>query len=255
MKSYKINIGIIAIGSILAYLMIWNASRIVSPLHLPSHSLMKSFVKDLLVLIPVVGTLLVLHKSKSIITSLGLDSSILKGLAYSFVFTLPLCFGFAIFGKYNSEITLSAIVRQCVLAALFEEIVFRGFMFGQLFRYSKVGFFWAAFFPAILFGLGHIYQGHDIISSLAAFGITFIGALYFSWIYVEWNFNLWMPICLHFFMNLSWQLFIIDGTEVASGGLISNILRTSSIALAIAMTLVHRKREKSKIFNYPIWTI
>ena len=130
--------------------MIWNASRIVSPLHLPSHSLMKSFVKDLLVLIPVVGTLLVLHKSKSIITSLGLDSSILKGLAYSFVFTLPLCFGFAIFGKYNSEITLSVIVRQCVLAALFEEIVFRGFMFGQLFRYSKVGFFWAAFFPAIL---------------------------------------------------------------------------------------------------------
>lgn len=255
MKSSKINIVIIVIGTILVYLLIWNASRIVSPLHLPSHSLLKSFVKNCLVLIPVVCTLLVLHKPKSIINSLGLNGSILKGLAYTFVFTLPLFIGFSILGKFNSEITLSVILRKCVLAAIFEEIIFRGFMFGQLFRYSKVGFFWAALLPAILFGLGHIYQGHDIISTLAAFGITFIGALYFSWIYVEWNFNLWMPICLHFFMNLSWQLFIMDGTEVAAGSLIPNILRISSIALAIVLTLVHRKREKDRIFNYSIWTL
>lgn len=255
MKSKKINIVIIAIGSILVYLMIWNASRIISPLHLPSHSLLKSFVKNCMVLIPVVCTLMVLHKPKSIIKSVGLDSSIMTGLVCSFVFTLPLFIGFSILGKFNSEITLSVILHKCVLAAMFEEIVFRGFMFGQLFRYSKVGFFWAAFFPAVLFGLGHIYQGYDIISTLAAFGITFIGALYFSWMYVEWNFNLWVPICLHFFMNLSWQLFIMDGTEVAAGGLISNILRVLSIALAIALTVVFRKREKSRIFNYPIWTI
>ena len=113
-----------------------------------------------MVLIPVVCTLFVLHKPQSIIKSVGLNGSILKGLAYTFVFTLPLFIGFSILGKFNSEITLSVILHKCVLAAIFEEIVFRGFMFGQLFRYSKVGFFWSALFPAILFGLGHIYQGH-----------------------------------------------------------------------------------------------
>ena len=35
------------------------------------------------------------------------------------------------------------------------------------------------------FGSVHLYQGHDAISALAAFGITFLGAIYFSWMYVE----------------------------------------------------------------------
>ena len=64
--------------------------------------------------------------------------------------------------------------------------MFRAFMFGLLFRYAKTGFFWAVILPALYFGSVHLYQGHDVLSALAAFGVTFIGALYFSWMYVEY---------------------------------------------------------------------
>lgn len=72
-----------------------------------------------------------------------------------------------------------------VFAALFEEIIFRGFLFGMLFRYLKIGFVLAALIPSLLFGSIHLYQGADLISALIVFAVTFIGALYFSWMYVE----------------------------------------------------------------------
>lgn len=131
--------------------------------------------------------------------------------------------------------------------------MFRAFMFGLLFRYAKIGFFWAVILPALLFGSLHLYQGHDVISSLAAFAVTFIGAVYFSWMYVEWNFNLWVPIGLHMLMNGAWVIFSMEGTEVAAGGLISNIARVLSILLAIGLTVWYKRRNETKVFNYPVW--
>ena len=81
-----------------------------------------------------------------------------------------------------------------------------------------------------------------LISSLMAFGVTFLGGLYFSWIYVKWNFNLWCPIGMHFFMNLSWQLFVVEGNSVAAGGIISNVFRILSVALAVIITNIYQKR-------------
>ena len=127
-----------------------------------------------------------------------------------------------------------------------EEFMFRAFMFGLLFRYAKTGFFWSVILPALLFGSLHLYQGHDMVSSLAAFGVTFIGAVYFSWMYVEWNFNLWVPIGLHMLMNGAWIIFSLEGTEVAAGGLISNIARVISILLAVGLTIWHKKRTKPR---------
>ncbi|WP_296114104.1 CPBP family intramembrane glutamic endopeptidase [uncultured Alistipes sp.] len=122
-----------------------------------------------------------------------------------------------------------------------------------LFETLPTGFFWAVILPALYFGSVHLYQGHDLLSALAAFGVTFIGALYFSWMYVEWNFNLWIPAGLHILMNGAWHVFTMEGTEVAAGGLISNTARIISIALAIALTVHHHKRKGEKVFDYPIW--
>lgn len=96
----------------------------------------------------------------------------------------------------------------------------------------------------------YIYQGHDFISSIAALGVTFLGALYFSWMYAAWNFNLWVSICLHLLMNAAWVIFVVTGTEVAAGGLISNIVRIISIALAIAITIYYHKKNGEKMFYH-----
>lgn len=71
--------------------------------------------------------------------------------------------------------------------------------------------------------------------------------------YVEWNFNLWVPVGLHILMNGAWVIFTMDGTEVAAGGLISNIVRVTSILLAITITVWYKKRNDTKIFKYPVW--
>lgn len=109
-------------------------------------------------------------------------------------------------------------------------------------------------FPSVLFGLGHIYQGHDIVSSLAAFGVTFIGSVYFCWMYAAWKFNLWVPIWLHILMNAAWVIFNVTGTEDAVGGLSSNLVRVVSIVLAIAITIYFHKKKRVETFDYPIWS-
>lgn len=252
MKSRYYNLSLIIVGAVLVYWLFWHSSSLVAPLHLPNIAAVKFLARWGLSIIPMILVLFLLHKPREIIHALGLDGSLAKGLGWAFACTLPLFVGFSVCGDLNTEITFREIIHKAVLAAFFEELVFRGFVFGQLFRYGKIGFLWAALAPAILFGILHIYQGHDLLSSLMAFGVTFLGALYFSWIYVEWNFNLWFPIGLHFFMNLSWMLFVVEGTEGAAGGLISNIFRIVSIILVIYLTIRSKRKSGSKVFDYPV---
>lgn len=118
---------------------------------------------------------------------LGLESNFAKGFLVAIISVLPLYIVFPIIGTINPDLTFSLLVRKSLLPGFIEELLCRAFMFGLFFRYAKIGFFWATLFPAALFGLAHTYQGHDMISSLAAFGVTFIGAVYFSWMYAEWE--------------------------------------------------------------------
>ena len=254
-KSKWATLLLIILGCVLVFWVQWNASEWLAPLHLQSRSLGQYILKWLLTFIPVIIILLILHRPSAIIESLGLKGSILKGVSFGFLFTTPLYIGFAIIGKFNSELTFIYVLQWCLLAALIEEILFRGFLFGQLFRVGKFGFFWAALLPAVFFGMFHIYQGHDFLSSLAAFGVTMVGSFFFSWMYVAWNFNLWVPIFLHFFMNLAWALFVVEGTENAAGGLISNILRVVCVVFAIVFTVLYDRKRNKEALNIPVFKI
>ncbi len=240
------------VASILIILIWKNVNIVPDALNIPSTSLGYRLIGDLICILASLAFTAVVVKPKHVFSLLGLDKNILKGFGIAFLCVIPLFIGFLIFGSFNTDITFSVILKKCILAGFKEEVIFRAFMFGLLFRYAKTGFIWAVILPALYFGMAHLYQGHDIISALAAFGITFLGAIYFSWMYVEWNFNLWLPIGLHTLMNASWVLFYMEGTEVAAGGLLSNIIRLTSILLAIIITIWHKKRNHTQIFKYPI---
>ena len=235
---------IILIAAMLVILLYYYAKVFVNQFHLPA--IPASLLKHLIICVPVAAALLLLHRPKEMFRSLGLDGNFSIGMGFALISTLPLLLVFPIIGTFNDALTLSKLIPSTVFVAFFEELIFRGFVFGQLYRYGKIGFGWAVLIPSLLFGSLHLYQGHDPLSSLAAFGVTFIGALYFSWIYVKWDFNLWCPIGLHFFMNLSWQLFIVEGNSVAAGGLVSNILRILSIVVAIILTNVYLRRKAAR---------
>mgnify|MGYP003483250560 FL=1 len=72
-----------------------------------------------------------------------------------------------------------------------------------------------------------------------------MGAILFAWLYVEWDYNLWVPIFLHSLMNLSWHIFEMD--ETALGGAIPNILRGLTIFLAIVLTIIYKKRQNQEL--------
>lgn len=250
-KSTKILYSIVA--SIIIALLWNNAWKITSLLDIVSGSLLNKVVRDIIVIIPVFILTAVVIKSKEILSFLGLNRNIIKGLGIALLCVTPLYIIFPFFGGINSDLTLSLLLQKSILPGFKEEFICRAFMFGLLFRYAKTGFSWAVILPALYFGSMHLYQGHDALSALAAFGVTFIGALYFSWMYVEWNYNLWVPIGLHMLMNGAWVIFSMEGTEVAAGGLISNVARVISILFAIGLTIWYKRKNETRVFNYPVW--
>ena len=98
------------------------------------------FLTYLLVGIPIFLGTLVMHKGKIFAESLGLDQSIFRGFLFALLCTAPMFIGFAIVFDFNAGISWNRILIAGVAAGVFEELYFRGFLFGQLFRYTRLGF-------------------------------------------------------------------------------------------------------------------
>ena len=145
-----------------------------------------------------------------------------------------------IFGHF--EFTWNNLLRKAVFPGFFEELLFRGFFFGILYRYCKWNFVAAALVAAVIFMLGHAYQATDTLSLVLVFGVTALGSVLFSWLYKEWNFNLWVPIALHIGMDFVWSLMPIDGVENSVGNIAANVGRIITIVAAIVITIVYKKR-------------
>lgn len=251
-KTLRIIYSLIA-GVVISEVVWANAWKVTALLDIQSGSVLNKLLRDLIVILSVMLLTSVVIKPKEIFQFLGLNGNVLKGFGIALICVAPIYAGFMLMGDYNSDTPFSILLKKCVMPGIKEELVFRAFMFGLLFRYAKTGFFWAVMLPALYFGSYHLYQGHDVVSSIAAFGVTFLGAIYFSWVYVEWDYNIWVPAGLHILMNGAWVLFTMEGTDVAAGGLISNILRVVSILLAVSLTMWYKNRNDTKVFKYPVW--
>ena len=193
-----------------------------------------------------IGTI-ILHKFNRFRASLGLNGSLPTALLFGLACTLPMFVGYSLAMPFNSSLSLNTIMISVISAAFFEELYFRSFLFGQLYRYTPWGFLPAVLLGAIIFGIVHLYQGNGWGEVLGVFLITFFGGILFAWVYAEWHFNIWIPIFLHLLMNLSWEMF--DVSESALGGWYANICRALTIALIIFGTIYYKrgKREPMEI--------
>lgn len=183
-----------------------------------------------------------LFGSRKVLFSLGLNKGFSMGMGYGLAFTAPMFLGYAIIGEFRTDFTLYALFTTFVGAAM-EEVLYRGFLFGQLFRFAKWKFVPAVLLNALIFGAAHLYQGSGIGDTAGIFLVTLVGGCWFAWLYVNWDYNLWIAIGLHFFMNLSWSLFSIDDT--ALGGWGANLFRIMTITLSIVFTILIKKRQDS----------
>jgi membrane protease YdiL (CAAX protease family) len=153
--------------------------------------------------------------------------------------------GFSFIFDFNTDISINTLLISVLSAGFFEELFFRGFLFGLIFRKTKLGFIPSVFFGAVYFGLLHLYQSTELAESIGIFLITFLGGIIFAWVYTEWKFNIWIPIFLHMLMNLSWELFSVS--ENALGSLYSNIFRFATIGLIIGLTVALKRQNGLKL--------
>lgn len=190
------------------------------------------------------GTLLISRRS-GFFESLGLNKSIVKGFLFALICTLPMYIGFSLVFDFNPKISLDTFLISVISAGFFEELFFRGFLFGLPFSKAKLGFILSVLFGALYFGSLHLYQSTELNELLGIFLITFLGGILFAWVYAEWNFNIWVPVFLHMLMNLAWEIFSVS--ENALGGIYSNIFRFLTVALVILLTIMYKKRKGIKL--------
>ena len=170
---------------------------------------------------------------RNVLHELGLKVGLIAGLKWGFVITLPMLIGYAaVSSEFNFGI--ADLIAYSVLAAFAEEVLFRGFLFGQLSRYANWKLWMGALAEASIFGVVHLYQANNIMNAVGIFAITFAGGLLFGWLYIRWNYNLWLPIVLHMLMNAYWSVF--DMGKNALGGTYGNVFRAAAVVLAVIVT-------------------
>jgi len=166
---------------------------------------------------------------------LGLNAPIKRGLVFAFIATLPMLIAFAFTSTINPNMSVLTIGVGCVVAPFAEEVLYRSFLFRQLYRRARLGFWAAALLPSVLFALGHLYQSSDVWELAGILVITGLGGLLFCWVFLRWQDNTWAIFGLHSLMNLWWEIFAVDNT--ALGGWVANIARAVTVILAVLLTL------------------
>lgn len=199
-----------------------------------AYSLMKHLLSCIIPLI----TVAIVCKGKNILECWGLRRHFLEGWAVGLLCCIPMLVCNLIAG--HVEFGWDKLFLGAVFAGLFEELIYRGFLFGVLHRYCGWRFIWAALPAAVLFTLGHFYQSHDFVSGLQVFCVTALGSLFFSWLYMVWDNNLWVPISFHIMMNGIWVLIPIADATSSVGSITANIGRLQTVALAVTLTVFTR---------------
>ncbi|MEO0734059.1 MAG: CPBP family intramembrane glutamic endopeptidase, partial [Bacteroidota bacterium] len=197
-------------------------------------------------LIPVLGTA-GLYGWRRLPTELGINRGFSRGLLTAFLATLPMLLGYAWVSGGAWTLTTDSFLYGCVQAAVAEEILFRAFLFGLLYRKAGWGLIPATLVDGLVFGAVHLYQGDTVLEAVAVFAVTGAGAVWFSWLFKEWGWNLWLVIFLHFLMNFYWSGFQM--ADNAAGGLWANVFRAATIFLTVVATL----KPTSRIGRFLRW--
>ncbi|MEM9233711.1 MAG: CPBP family intramembrane glutamic endopeptidase [Pseudomonadota bacterium] len=183
---------------------------------------------------------------------LGLDRSPLTGLFAAGVITSILPIIYITMTPFRlPEEPMRQILQYAVLPGIGEEALYRAFLFGMLFRFAGWGFLPAALLGAFIFGVGHLSQGGDPMEAAGIFAITASGAVWFAWLYTEWNYNIWVPIGFHLLMNFWWLFF--DISDTAAGPAYANAARLAVILISVVVTIIVTRRRGGRIVTGRRW--
>jgi membrane protease YdiL (CAAX protease family) len=185
------------------------------------------------ILLPIVIMTLIDGHSSRIIGELGLSKNPLPAILFALIATSPALIGFALKAQINPALKSADIVWGGLFFPFVEETFFRGFLFGQLYQRAQWGFWPAALTPAVVFAAAHFYQSQDPAEIAGILAITGLGAVVFSFVFMQWGANIWAPFACHAALNILWTVFAVDDT--ALGDYYANAVRAASIVLALGL--------------------
>ncbi|MFW6027250.1 MAG: CPBP family intramembrane glutamic endopeptidase [bacterium] len=168
---------------------------------------------------------------KGVLETLGLTRSPLPGFAAALAMVLPLYVVFA-FSYRIAAIAPLEVLFIAILSPFGEELAFRGFAFAFLRRIAGWGFWPAALAPAVVFGIGHVFQAADAIGLIVNLLLIGLGSILFAWLFEKWS-GLWAPFALHALMNLHWTVFAVG----EDAGILPYVMQGVTVALAVLLTV------------------
>lgn len=183
------------------------------------------------------------YTSKTWPESLGFNRTVMKPFFGSVIAVMPMLIGFYVINGINVSLSFREIFWMSIWAGINEEIVYRAFIVGILVRYANWPFLLAAILSGILFGMGHLYQAATLTQGIGIFLFTTAVGVGFAAFFKYWNWNIWFPLFLHIFMNLSWVIFSSNGNVLMNSTL--NIFRGMTILLAVVLTIVYIKSKRN----------
>lgn len=180
---------------------------------------------------------------KEALQKLGLFGPAGTGLGWTLLASLPMLLILPLASKGHIAITAERLFMGVLIGPAAEEVLFRGYLFRQLYRRAEWGLVTSVLVTAVVFGLLHLrnlISGGNWTEMLLQVGITSAGGAFFAWLFVRWGDNLWVPIGMHTFMNFWWELFGVGATAVGSRS--ANVAPLAAVATAIVLTFWKTKR-------------
>ena len=189
---------------------------------------------------------------------LGLSKSWRAASLFALAVTLPnVLLRFGVAGT-KPQFAAGTLLMSAVASPLSEELLFRGYLFGQLYRRAGWPFWAAALVNAVPFVAGHLYQlrgnGWALVVSLTeVLVLVGVSALFAAWVYVRWDYNLWVLIFIHALLNLHSEIFA--SSEASVFGWVDNVAWLVTLILVVVGTIYRQRiplmsdgRGKSGIF-------
>ena len=102
-----------------------------------NYRLLSYFITYIIIGIPIFFGTYLINNNYKVFDNLGISKNILQGLITAIIFTLPMFIGCFIFYKFDTEIFIPHLIVSTIFAGLFEELYFRGFLFGQIFNIDR----------------------------------------------------------------------------------------------------------------------
>ncbi len=197
--------------------------------------------------IPAIAVLFLIHKPKNIIGSMGLNRNFAFAFLLGFLFSIPLLISIFLI----EDVTISNDWFQLVLSHTISNTLLQffiiGFLFGQLFRYAGWGFTSVILLytlitviPAIASNGNNFFNAPMFVQGMSAMLLFY--AFYF-WLYVEWRYNIWVPVCLSFFIAIPTDVFFAYA-DIETSNLIYDVALLLTAVAAIVATIVYKKRNK-----------